>query len=292
MIITPEELAIHEPKEQLLEIINNKKFDDKVLFEKESDFHTIKVVENEIGRFLHYKDTYQAGYIKTQAYSGNLPYINYFLIPYLMNPQVENILLIGLGTGILVNQYEKLFKNLKSIDVIDIEENILDVAIDFFDFVPSEKFNFILQDGLVYLNNSKKKYDLIVVDVASDEGIDDRFCTEEYLKTIKTHLKKDGIFVSNMPSSADVLNPKNKFVLNLLKKYENSFKNVDLYKGNTSDKVYYKAFFGLEERVMDITNLIIISSDKKYETSPENTIYKETGVEISEYLNDKIQSPQ
>ena len=186
MIITPEELAIHQSDENLLEIINNKVFDDKVLYEKRSDFHTIKIVENEVGRFLHYKDTYQAGIINTPVYKGNIPYINYFLIPYLINPKIQNILLIGMGTGILVNQYEKLFSNLKKIDVVDIEENILDIAQKFFNFNKSEKFNFILQDGLVYLNNTKRKYDLIIVDVASDEGIDDRFCSQEYLMNIKS----------------------------------------------------------------------------------------------------------
>ena len=37
MIITPEELAIHECDEKLLDIINNKTFDDKILYEKQSD---------------------------------------------------------------------------------------------------------------------------------------------------------------------------------------------------------------------------------------------------------------
>lgn len=291
MIITPEELAIHEPDEKLLEIINNKTFNDKILFEKESDFHNIKVVENEIGRFLHYKDTYQAGYIDTLVYKGNIPYINYFLIPYLFNPNIEKILLIGLGTGIIVNQYEKLFKNLKQIDVVDIEENILEIAQKYFNFKSSEKFSFNLQDGLVYLNNSKKKYDLIVVDVASDEGIDKRFCNIEYLKTVKKHLSKAGIFVSNMPSSADVLNPQNTFVLTLYEDYKKIFKNVNLYKGNSSDKIYYKAFFGIDERVIDITNLIFISSDCKLKLIAEPQNIEELGISIQNYLSDLIILP-
>ena len=288
MIITPEELAIHEPDEKLLEIINNKKFKDKILYKKSSTFHTIKVVENEIGRFLHYKDTYQAGYVNSPFYKGNIPYINYFLIPYLINPDIKNILLIGLGTGILVNQYEKLFKKLEKIDVVDIEENILEIAEKFFNFKPSQKFNFELQDGLVFLNNTKKKYDLIVVDVASDEGIDERFCSAEYLKTIKSHLKKNGIFVSNMPSSADVLNPQNSFIINLLAEYKSIFKNVDLYKGNMSDKIYYKAFFGIEKRVVDITNLIFISSESNLKPNSSPDEISKLGIDIKDYLADLI----
>ena len=91
-VLIPEELAIKKPKKELLEIINNKIFNGRVLFELQSDFHNIKVIENEIGRFLHYKDTYQAGFINTDFYKGNLPYINYFLIPYLINsPTITTI---------------------------------------------------------------------------------------------------------------------------------------------------------------------------------------------------------
>jgi len=288
MIITPEELAIHEPEQKLLDIINNKTFNDRVLFEKQSDFHNIKVVENEIGRFLHYKDTYQAGYIDTAVYKGNIPYVNYFLIPYLFNPDIKTILLVGLGTGIIVKQYEALFKKLKSIDVVDIEENITEIAQTFFSFEPSEKFNFNLQDGLVYLNNCKKKYDLIVVDVASDEGIDSRFCSKEYLDCIKSHLTKNGIFVSNMPSSADVLNPQNTFVLKLLEDYKNTFKFVNLYKGNTSDRIYYKAFFDLDERAVDITNLIFISSDRELQPAGSIQEIEKLGISINDYISDLI----
>lgn len=288
MIITPEELAIKEPDKNLLKIINSKKFQDKILYAKESDFHSIKVVENEIGRFLHYKDTYQAGFVKTPFYKGNLPYINYFLIPYLMNSKIERILLIGLGSGIVVNQWAKLFKELKSIDVVDIEENIVEIAEKYFGFTAPEGFNFVLQDGIVFLNSTKKKYDLIVVDTASNEGIDERFCSREYLKSIKSHLKMGGIFVSNMPSSADIFNSKNTFAANLIDTYKSEFKNVDVYKGETSDRIYYKAFFDLNERVIDITNLILISSDKKYKTSLSQADIEKLGVKIDSYINDKI----
>ncbi len=283
-ILIPEELAIHSAKDELLQIINNKKFKDKILCRIKSDFHNIKIVENEIGRFLHYGNTYQAGFIDTPFYKGNLPYINYFLIPYLINPKIENILLIGLGTGKIVNDFEFLFNKLKSIDVVDIEENILSLAIDYFGFKPSKKFNFILQDGITYLNTSKKKYDLILADVANNEGIDLRFLEDEYFKLIKKHLKKSGMFVSNMCSSADFSHPKNIFFKKYFPIYEQNFRNNLIFKGDYSDKIYYKSFFNLDERVIDITNVIIISSDM-YDNIP----YEEKNIKKVEQLNIKIE---
>ncbi len=288
-VLIPEELAIKEPKVELLEIINNKTFNDKTLYEIESDFHNIKVVENEVGRFLHYCDTYQAGFINTDFYKGNLPYINYFLIPYLMNSKIENILLIGLGSGKIVNDLEFLFENLKSFDVVDLEENIIDIAEKFFDFKKPENFNFILQDGITYLRNNKKKYDLIVVDVANNDGIDLRFLSKEYFQTIKKSLKKNGIFVSNMCASPDFSNKKNIFFKEYFPIYQENFENNYVFKGDYSDKVYYKSFFNIEERVIDITNVIIISSYKAFEIQKnKDAINKITSlnIDIGNYLND------
>lgn len=288
-VLIPEELAIKKPKKELLEIINNKIFNDRVLFELESDFHNIKVIENEIGRFLHYKDTYQAGFINTNFYKGNLPYINYFLIPYLMNPKIKNILLIGMGSGKIINDFEFLFEDLKSIDVVDLEENITNIAKNYFNFKESDKFNFILQDGITYLRNNKRKYDLIVVDVANNDGIDLRFLSDEYFKIIKKSLKKGGIFASNMCASPDFNNKKNKFFTDFFPQYNKFFENNLIFKGNYSDKIYYKCFFDIDERVIDITNVIIFSSDKYFKINFLKDLIekiKKLNINIENYLKD------
>ncbi len=288
-ILIPEELAIKKPKKELLKIINNKKFNDKILFKIQSDFHNIKVIENEIGRFLHYKNTYQAGFINTKFYNGNLPYINYFLISYLMNPKIKNILLIGMGSGKIINDFEYLFEDLKFIDVVDLEENIADIAKKFFNFKESDKFNFILQDGITYLRNNKKKYDLIIVDVANNDGIDLRFLSEDYFNAIKKSLKRDGIFISNMCASPDFENKKNKFFKDFFPIYQKFFRNNLIFKGNHSDKIYYKCFFDIDERVIDITNVIIISSDKYSKINLQKDMIeriKKLNINIKEYLND------
>lgn len=288
-ILIPENMAIKKPDTKLLKIINQKKFNDKILYEIKSSFHKIKVIENEVGRFLHYKDTYQAGFINTNFYKGNLPYINYFLIPYLMNPKIEKILLIGLGSGKIVNDFEFLFDNLKTIDVVDIEENILNIAQTYFDFKPDEKFNFILQDGITYLRGNKKKYDLIVADIANNDGIDLRFLSDEYFAALKHSLKKTGIFVSNMCASPDFNNPENIFFKEFFPIYRKNFNNNFIFKGEHSDTIYYKVFFNLTERVIDITNVIIISSDKKYQIKEDENLInkiKKLNINIEEYIKD------
>lgn len=288
MIIIPEQLEIHKPNKKLEEKINSIEIKEKVLFQKESDFHNIFVVENSFGRFLKYQETYQAGFIKTKEYSGNLPYINYFLIPYLMNKNIKNVLLVGFGSGIIINQFEKLFKNLKSIDIVDIEENIFPIAQKYFDFQISDKMEFYLQDALIFLKTTKRKYDLIIVDVAGDEGIDERFLEDEYFSLIQKRLKKGGIFVSNLPSSRDIFNKKNKLILDLLKRQKKYFQNIKMFNGETSNKIYYKTFFDIDEPVFDITNLILILSEKDYSINQNINEIEEIVPNFNEFLGDLV----
>ena len=91
-----------------------------------------------------------------------------------------------------------------------------------------------------------------------------------------------------MPSSADVFNPQNTFILNLLSIYRQTFKNVNLYKCDESDRIYYKAFFNLDERVIDITNLIFISSDCSMSIKENIASIEKLGVSIQNYINNLI----
>ena len=239
--------------------------EDEVLFQVESPFHSLAVCENSIGRFLRYGISFQAGKINSPVYQGNIPYLNYFLLLYLLKKNAKKILLIGFGTGILVKQFEKIFDNLERFDVVDIEENILPIAKKYFDFEESEKFNFHLQDALVHLRNNKTKYDLIITDVAGNEGIDERFFEDDFFRNIKKSLKKDGIFAFNSCANTDFDEDEGTFFGFTVKKYRKFFKNFAVFNGMTSDLTYFKAFFGIDKRVLDVTNAIIFASDKDFE---------------------------
>lgn len=257
---------------------------DKVLWKKESEFHDISVCENPVGRFLKYGISYQAGIVNTEFYKGNIPYLNYFLIPYVLRPEAKNILVIGFGSGLLVNQYEKLFDNLESIDIVDIEENILYLAKEFFGFKESEKFNFNLQDALVYLRNNSKKYDIIAVDVAGNEGLDKRFFEKEFYGLIKKSLKDDGIYIFNSCANTD-LSLKDTFYGFTVDVFNHYFNNFAVFPGKKSDIVYYKSFFNTDKPLLDIINCIFVGCEKKL-TAEDFVLKPEIAEKIKEICPD------
>lgn len=293
-IIIPENLMKKEVNVEDVAIACAKMIEDELLWQKQSAFHSIAICQNSVGRFMKYGISFQAGRIDSDIYKGNIPYLNYFFIPYLLNSNVKNILLIGFGTGILVKQLEKLYaKTLKHFDAVDIEENILSIASRFFNFQESEIFNFHLQDALVFLKTNNKKYDLIIVDVAGNEGVDERFFEDEFFKNIKKALSKNGIFAFNSCANTDFDEEESSFYGFTVNQYKKYFNNFAVFDGKTSDMLYYKIFFDIDNRVIDVTNAIFIASDKYFDEkifqniNPKNCIpIANLGVDIKDYLQD------
>ena len=122
----------------------------------------------------------------------------------------------------------------------------------------------------------------------------ERFIENSYFSLIKSHLKKSGLFISNLCSSAELDNPKNIFFQKFKKIYFENFNSVRIFKGNYSDKIYYKSFFNLDERVIDITNIILISSLKEIKFLPNKISLmdyfksKFTNIDINSILNDEV----
>lgn len=294
-VIIPENIMKKETDIESVAIACAKMTEDELLWEKESMFHSISICENAVGRFMKYGISFQAGRINSDLYSGNIPYLNYFHIPYLLNPNASKILVIGFGTGILVNQLEKVYDKLKLIEAVDIEENIISIASRFFDFSASEKFKFHLQDALVYLRENKTKFDLIIVDVAGNEGIDERFFGDEFFKNIKKSLAKNGIFAFNSCANIDFEEGEENFFGFTVNKYKEFFKNFAVFNGETSDLLYYKVFFDINSRVVDVTNAIFIASDKEIDEylikNPDKKLTEKiaaVGVDILPYTNDLL----
>jgi len=261
-IIIPENFINSEV--DIDELIENSDvvLEDNILYEIESDFHDISVCQNSVGKFLKYGISIQAGLIDTTKYSGNIPYLNYFLLNYLLKKDAKKILLIGFGIGHLVNQFETLFDKLENIDAIDIEENVIPISEKYFGFKISEKFTFRLQDALVFLRENKTKYDIIIVDVAGDEGIDERFFQDDFFVNIKKSLAKDGVLSFNSCANTDFSEDENNFYGYTIKKYKEHFNNFAVFNGRTSTYTYYNSIYGLSNddifSALDITNAIFL----------------------------------
>lgn len=107
-------------------------------------------------------------------------------------PAGSDVLLLGLGGGTLVQQFDRLNFNL---DVVEIDERVKEVAINYFFIDPST--NIVIDDARRFVNTCKKKYDIITLDLFLNESPPGHVLTIESFTTIKSLLNPGGIVMMN-----------------------------------------------------------------------------------------------
>lgn len=152
--------------------------------------------------------------------------------PALIAPKIEDILVIGYGSGITVALMEKF--PIKSIEVVELEKEVVDAG-QFFnrfygDPLADPRFNLIIDDARDYLRVTDKKYDVIISEPSNlwINGVANLF-TQEYYKSIKSKLNEDGVLFQWMHVYLlDVQSVKS-----VLKALKNEFKYVYILDNRT-----------------------------------------------------------
>lgn len=261
MIIYPETFVNQILSDRDLAKLESIESNDEIIFEHVSDFHNIKVVKNQCGQFLKFDESFQSGKIETPFYSGNLPYTNYFLLPVLYKPEIKNILFLGMGSACIIKDFLKLCPDLKRIDIVEIDPLIPQIATDYFDFKAEKPVNVHIQDARIFVRQSTHKYDLIICDVFSAEGMPYRFMTTEFFKEAKKALKDKGILCVNAFSNVNLHSPLNVFFKSLYKTCFKVFQNTDFFPTTYGNMQMYRQVLGLKDELTDITNAILIAQN-------------------------------
>ncbi|MCK7470111.1 MAG: fused MFS/spermidine synthase [Desulfomicrobium escambiense] len=134
-----------------------------------------------------------------------------------------------MGTGNLAMEFLKLLPEIKKIDIVEIDPAVIEIAGQHFDFIPDERININIQDARVFVRNSKIKYDLIILDIFSEQGLSYRFMTREFFLEISRALSNNGILASNIFSLWDLNSEKNTVFKALFNTYKSVFNAIKLF---------------------------------------------------------------
>jgi predicted membrane-bound spermidine synthase len=105
----------------------------------------------------------------------------------------KNALILGLGGGSMASELNKL--NIKA-DLVDIDKRMFELSKDYF-FYKDSNATFYDDDARHFINKCHKKYDLIIVDLASGENQPNNIFTVEGLTKIGNLLHDDGLVIIN-----------------------------------------------------------------------------------------------
>jgi spermidine synthase len=125
-----------------------------------------------------------------------------------LQPQPRNVLIIGLGGGVLPTTLAKLRPETE-IDTVEIDAAVVRVAERYFDFHTGPRMRVIEEDGRVFVKRAAKagtKYDLIMLDAFDHQYIPEHLLTREFLLEVKSILTPDGVLAANTFSNAALYN--------------------------------------------------------------------------------------
>ena len=122
----------------------------------------------------------------------------------LLQQAPQSILVIGLGGGSIPMTFADLFPSAK-IDVIEIDDAVVKVAKEYFQFNESQNMRVFVGDGRPFIKRAGlrgEKYDYIVLDAFSGDYIPEHMLTREFLEEVKAIMTDESVLVANTFSTS------------------------------------------------------------------------------------------
>ena len=213
---------------------------EKLLFEKNSLYQYISVVEDTVKKERHIRNQ------KRELAQGGI-YVNApdkLLLEYtqmafislaFLDREPRDALFVGLGAGAMPRYFNTHYPEV-NVDIAEIDPDILTVAQKYFSFRENETMKVHIDDGRLFIKRVKKKYDVIFLDAYQNDYIPFHLTTVEFLREVKGKLKEDGIVVSNILSSF-----RNKFFDSMVVTYKKVFPHLYIFKGRRSNNFLFVA---------------------------------------------------
>jgi spermidine synthase len=206
--------------------------EDRLLFYKEGVSSTVSVPQHLDG----VKDLSINGAISGQDSYGDLEVHKMEgYLPYLLNKNPKNALLIGMGMGVTANCL--IQSDMNYVDCVEICPEVNEAAeIAFFPVndhvVKNPKLNLIIEDGRSYLLITTKKYDII-----TSSGIHPRMSpniyTKEFYEICRDRLADNGVMCKWFPSN---WMSESEFKM-LVKSFTDVFPYSSMWVGNASQAI-------------------------------------------------------
>lgn len=212
--------------------------EDTLLYKTQSLHGEIKVIDKKIHRVLIIDGSTQAWVERGDIMHTSSSYAQKVPLIYFINPDITDVLVLGLGSGILSRDLEEQFGF--AVDTVDIDKNVVYVAREFFGFDGT----IYIEDARAFIKNSEKKYDAIIFDIARGDGYSVHNFTQEAFAEAKDILNPGGIVSVNFNGHAD--SPK---VQSVFKTLTTVFENVFAMTGQQESITAPKFFFATDHEI-------------------------------------------
>lgn len=174
------------------------------------------------------------------------------LISY-VNP--TRVLLIGGGVYTFPQKIINTYSDIR-IDVIEIDSQLEDVARKYFGFESNPRLVIINDDGRKFLQNTKNKYDLVLIDAFTHLEIPRQLITKQAIAAVYKCLTKNGIVAMNIISAYEGMY--SSILHQIYAAYDTKFHYIDIVPADNRFSVWQRQNFILvaSKRIKDAAQYI------------------------------------
>ena len=169
--------------------------DYDLLFRGNSNFGRLEVIESDGGGRRLYLNDYLIQNTYDPATKQSLSLFSYMLhgLAQGYTPKVNDALCIGMGVGIVPMD---LARDGARVEVVEINPAVVPVAQQFFG-CETNRFQLTIGDGRQFLNETKRKYDAVVLDAFLGDSSPSHLMTREAFASMRDVLRPEGTLVIN-----------------------------------------------------------------------------------------------
>jgi spermidine synthase len=131
-------------------------------------------------------------------------YLKFLFTSYLFRDPQQDVLIVGLGGGAMVHFLRRCDPALR-IDVVEIDPLVVKLADEYFGVRSGENVNIVTGDGLEFIANAEKQYDVIYLDAflkpsadTDASGVPLALRTRQFYEQLQSKLKPGGVAAFNI----------------------------------------------------------------------------------------------
>ncbi|WP_162224371.1 spermidine synthase [Halorussus amylolyticus] len=126
-------------------------------------------------------------------------YTRYFHLPHLATDDIDRVLFIGGGGFTGPKHFAEEYD--VTVDVAEIDPEVIDTAERYFGVEESEKLNIYNEGGRQFLRDANETYDLIVLDAYKKDKVPFELTTVEFMELANDRLSEEGVLFANVISA-------------------------------------------------------------------------------------------
>ncbi|MEM6707705.1 MAG: fused MFS/spermidine synthase [Pseudomonadota bacterium] len=133
------------------------------------------------------------------------PYTRMMMTVLTLNPNPQRMLVLGLGGGTLPGALMELYPQ-ATMDVVEIDPVVVEVAEQWFNYLPGPNTTIHVQDARVFVkrelkrlqtSTERKPYDIVLLDAFNGDYIPEHLMTREFLEEVRGLLSETGVIAAN-----------------------------------------------------------------------------------------------